>query len=111
VPPQQDNTFVSVGPIQLLLNQCGVQNFDRVQGDAAGAVFNLVTATGAGRGDERCGGSRAHSREQHEFADLLRECEVLVFVTKRTGHAAAAGRNHRDFVAGGEFEDFDGRRE
>lgn len=83
-----------------------MKNCNRVQRGSARAVFDLVAATGAGGGDESFSGGCAHSGKEDELADLLGECEVFLFVTEGTGHAAAAGGNDGNFMAGGEFENF-----
>ena len=49
IPTSASKVF---GFIALGLEECGVENFHGMEGDAAGAVFDLVAAAGAGRGDE-----------------------------------------------------------
>ena len=93
------------------LDEGGVENFGGVEGAAGGGVFDLVTATGAGGGDECIRGSSTHGGEEDEFADLLGDFKMFGFVAKGAGHAAAAGGDDFDLVVGGELEGFDGGRE
>ena len=72
------------------LAQRRVEDFDRVLGHTTGPVEDLVAATGARRGDHGVLGGGAHRGEKDQLADLLRHLEVLLLVTKGTGHAAAA---------------------
>ena len=53
-------------------------------------VTNLMTAAGAGGGDDR-DRIGAQGGKQFEFCDALREIIMIARVAERAGHAAAAG--------------------
>src|SRR5271165_5955407 len=72
------------------LRQCVVENFCRMLRDAPCAVFDLVPAARARCSDDCVDRSRAHRRQEYESANLHRYVEMLLFITERTGHAAAS---------------------
>lgn len=69
-----------------------------MEGVLAGAVVDLVAATGAGGGDDVGRGGLAHGGEEDEFADLHGEVVVFPLVAEGTGHAAAAAGDGPDRV-------------
>ena len=76
----------------------GMQDLHGVTGGEAGAVFDLVAAAGARRGNQCSGGRRAQGGEEHQLADLHRQPEVLGFVAEGAGHPAATAGDGLDRV-------------
>ena len=84
--------------------QRSVKDLDWVQSAPAGAVLDLMPATGSRSRDDRIGRRVAHGRKKHEFADFLRKRKRLLLKAKRTRHPATAAGNKLHVVAGGQRE-------
>src|SRR4051812_39569988 len=61
-----------------------------------GPLHDLLAARHPGRCDDRFGGCRLHGREEAHAANKERPIVMLALEAERTGHAAAAGVEHRD---------------
>lgn len=61
-----------------------------VQHFAARPLPDLLSAAEAIREDHGVGADRAHRGQQHEFADRLRDLDVLGVEPEGAGHAAAS---------------------
>lgn len=66
------------------------QQTDRVLHGASGAVFDLVTATGAAGGDVFVDGGVPDAGQQREFRHRHRGFVMFRLITEGTRHAAAA---------------------
>jgi hypothetical protein len=67
------------------------QDLCGMKGGAAGAVVDLVAATGARRGDDHLVLQVADGGKEDEFADVHGNLVVLRFVAEGSRHAATAG--------------------
>lgn len=85
-----------------------MKNFHGVEGYFAGAVLDLVTATGAGSGDQNFLGLFSNGGKEDEFADLHGDFVGFGLVAEGSGHAAAAGGNEVGLVAFGQGKGADG---
>src|SRR5438067_691473 len=76
------------------------QHLRRVQRVSARRVVDLVSTGGAGGDDQRIGRRGADGREEGELADLERQRIAVGGEAERAGHAAAAGGQDVEAVAG-----------
>ena len=66
------------------------QDLGQVFSRSAGKMSNLSATAKAGSHDFRFGGGFSHGREEAVFTNLLGNFVMLLFVSKRSGHPAAA---------------------
>jgi len=64
-------------------------------------MLDLLAAGDSWRDDFNVGGRRFDGRNETAIADFCRQIVVFFFKAEGTGHAAAAGVDFADFVAGG----------
>src|SRR5690606_7639519 len=88
--------------------QCLPQYFYGMIGLSLCAIFDLVAATGAGRGYEHFRWRVSHRREQHQFANVHRDFIMFFLIAERACHTAAPRGDDGDFVTRRERQYFRG---
>src|SRR5262249_3459171 len=76
------------------------ERFGRGLGAPAGEMLDLLAARNTGRDDERVGMRRLHRGSQPAVAEGNGDVVVLTFEAEGPGHAAAAGIDFADVIAG-----------